>query len=183
MREVVRCTMWLVWWNSVLREVLCDMKCVIRWGMMVRHGMRCSLISEMAFDVEWCDVICGNDTMRCEMQCQCYTFHISPPQLNNISHWTTFLAQHTIPHLISFHIFNTTRSHLTWRDVDSVVWNLVRCGMFCNARCGMLCLIHPNVAVIWNKVRCRICVIWCNATCAVMQCHGRSCEMWWCDVD
>ena len=23
---------------------------------------------------------------------------------------------------------------------------------FCNARCGMLCLIHPKVAVVWNKV-------------------------------
>ena len=25
--------------------------------------------------------------------------------------------------------------------------------MFRNARCGMLCLIHPNVAAMWNKVR------------------------------
>ena len=28
----------------------------------------------------------------------------------------------------------------------------------------MLCLIHPNVAVMWNKVQCRICAIWCDAT-------------------
>ena len=37
----------------------------------------------------------------------------------------------------------------------------------------MLRLIHPNVAAMWNKVRCRICAIWCYATCAVMQRHGR----------
>ena len=27
------------------------------------------------------------------------------------------------------------------------------------------------VAVMWNKVQCRICAIWCNATCDVMQCQ------------
>ena len=75
-------------------------------------------------------------------------------------------------HHTTSRIFNTTRSHITWRDVDSVVWNLVRCGMFCNARCGMLRLIHPNVAVMWNKVRCRICAMWCDATRDVMQCRG-----------
>ena len=67
--------------------------------------------------------------------------------------------------------FNTTRSHITWRDVDSVAWNLVSCGRFYNARCGMLRLIHPNVAVMWNKVRCGICAIRCDATCPVMQRH------------
>ena len=35
----------------------------------------------------------------------------------------------------------------------------------------MLCLIHPNVAVMWNKVQCKTCAIWCNATCDVMQCQ------------
>ena len=45
----------------------------------------------------------------------------------------------------------------------------------------MLRLIHPNVAEMWNKVRCRICAIWCDATCDV-QCQMR-CEMWRCDVE
>ena len=43
----------------------------------------------------------------------------------------------------------------------------------------MLCLIHPNVAVMWNKIRCRICATWCAI---VMLCNGR-CEMWPCDVE
>ena len=79
----------------------------------------------------------------------CYTLHISPSQLNNISH-------HSFRHSTPYHIthFNTTRSHsVMW---DNVVRNMARCGMFCNARCGMLRLIHPNVAVMWSKVRCRI---------------------------
>ena len=41
--------------------------------------------------------------------------------------------------------------------------------MFCNARCGMVRLIHPNVAVMWNKVRRRVCAIRRDATCDVMQ--------------
>ena len=46
----------------------------------------------------------------------------------------------------------------------------------------MLCLIHPNVAVMWNKVQCRICDIWCDATCDDTQYQTRCCEMW-CDVE
>ena len=87
-----------------------------------------------------------------------YTFHISPPQLNNILHWTTFPAQHTIPHLVSFHILHTTRSHITWRDVDSVVWNLVRCECFAMPDVGCCALF----ILMW--LWCRIRAIWCDAT-------------------
>ena len=97
----------------------------------------------------------------------CYTFHISPPQLN-ISHQTTFPA----PHL-------TFQYHqITWCDVE--VW----CGIWCDVerfaipdvgRCGTF--IHPNVAVMWNKLRTRIRAIWCDATCDVMRCQ-MCCEMW-----
>ena len=73
-----------------------------------------------------------------------------------------------IPHLTTTaqttYLTCTTRSHITWCDVDNVAWNLVRCEMFCNARCGVLCLIHPNVAVMWNKARC------------YMRCQMRCCE-------
>ena len=82
-------------------------------------------------------------------------------------------------HHTTSRIFNTTRSHITWRDVDSVAWNLVSCGRFYNARCGMLRLIHPNVAVMWNKVRCRTCAIWCGK-CDVVQCPD---VKWLCDVE
>ena len=114
----------------------------------------------------------------------CYTFHISPPA---ISHQTTFPVQHTIPHLTSFHITphisippDHTSHGMMW---NSVAWNLVWCGMFCNARCGVLCLVHPNVAVMWNKVRCRINIARCDAKCDVVQCQMRCWEMWWCDVE
>ena len=60
----------------------------------------------------------------------CYIFHIAPPQLN-ISHRTTVPAQHTIP-LISHHstclIPPDHTSH--WRDVDSVIWNVLQCQMW-----------------------------------------------------
>ena len=107
-------------WNSVLREVLvwyimCDM---VRNDGVTWYVVWFGIMSEMVS--VWCEM------MQCETR---YTFHISPPQRNNISHQTTFPAQHTLPHLTSFQItphftyFNTTRSHgVMW---NSVVWNLV----------------------------------------------------------
>ena len=120
----------------------------------------------------------------------------------------TFQAQHTIPHLTSHHIsqFNTTRSHITWRYVDIVVWNLAWCGKFCNARCRMLSLIHPNVAVMWKcEVKYVRCYMWCHAMSEVLWnvvmrcgitvwymwnmtvCCDARCEMWlrnteWCGM-
>ena len=93
----------------------------------------------------------------------CYTFHISPSQFT-----TNHIFRHSTPY------------HITWRD--SVVWNLVWCGTFCDARCRVLRLIHPNAAVMWNKVQCKIRATWCDVKCDV-QCEMR-CEMWWlCDVE
>ena len=106
------------------------MKCVT-WNV-VWFGIMSEMVSV------WCGMMqCKmwwNDVMKCEMQWQCVTFHVSPPQLNIISHQTTFPAQHTghISHitLYSFTYFNTTRSHgVMW---NSVVWNLVWY-TFCNA--------------------------------------------------
>ena len=49
------------------------------------------------------------------------------------------------------------------------MWNILQCQMWD-------VVPYPNVAVMWNKVRCRICAIWCDGTCDVMQCQMR-CEM------
>ena len=74
------------------------MKCAIRPVRTddgVTWNVWLGIMSEMVFDVERCNVKCsGNDVMRCEMQWpQVYTFHISPPQIDNISHPTvTFPA-------------------------------------------------------------------------------------------
>ena len=83
-------------------------------------------------------------------------FHIQPWHFR---HSTPYISHHST-HLIPPD--HTSHSH---SGGHSVVWT----DLFCNARCGMLCLIHPNVAAMWNKVQCRICAIW--ATCEVMQCH------------
>ena len=165
----------------------CDTKGVI-WWRMVCHGTWCGL--EYVRDGIWCGM------MQCKMwwndvrdaMAMCNTFHISPPQINNISH-KTFPAQHTIPHIASFHTtphlthFITTRSHgVMW---NSVVWNLVWCATSCNARCGVLCLIYPNVAVVWNKMRCMWHVMSCNVRC--VKCgdgvvHGKYGGVLWCKM-
>ena len=76
-----------------------------------------------------------------------YTFHTSPPQLNNISHQPHFW--HSTPYHISHHsTSHSVQYHQI--DVDSVVWNLVWCGMFCNAKCGICALF----ILMW--LRCRI---------------------------
>ena len=84
------------------------------------------------------------------------TFHMKP------HFWHS-----TPPHLRDF---NTTSSHITWRDVEL-------CGVEFQVMCGMFC----NVAVMWIKVRCRKCTIWCDAKRDV-QCQ-MCYEMWWYDVE
>ena len=115
----VQCKMWCgqygaIWsmvlqWNSLLREVL------VWYGEKWRRdvsGMWCGLV----FDVEWCTVKCGgNDAMRCEMQWQCV--------IHSTSNYISGTAHHT-----TSHIFKTTRSHITWRDVVSVI---CRCDVKC----------------------------------------------------
>ena len=140
-------------WNSVLR-CWCDMvrSDGVMWNV-VRFGM-----SEMVFDVEWCN---GN-----------VLHSTSHHTLHNMSHQTTFPAQYTsyiIPHHSTFHIFQYHITHyMAW---CGIVWCRIWCdAAFCSARCGMLCLIHPNVAVMWNKARCRICAMWCEN---VMSCNVR----------
>ena len=83
------------------------------------------------------------------------TFHMKP------HFWHS-----TPPHLRDF---NTTSSHITWRDVEL-------CGVEFQVMCGMFC----KVAVMWIKVRCRICTIWCDAK--RVQCQ-MCCEMWRYDVE
>ena len=70
-----------------------------------------------------------------------YIPHQSPPAQQ---YFTSNRPQrHTISHIKQHFTYLTTPPDHTWRDVDSVVRNLGR----------QLCLIHPNVAVMWNKVR------------------------------
>ena len=46
---------------------------------------------------------------------------------------------------------------------------------------GCCALIHPNVAVMWNKVQCRIGAIWGDTKCDVVQCQVMRCAMMvWC---
>ena len=91
--------------------------------------------------------------MRCEMQCVIHSatshhlssrFHIKP-------HFRHSTPYHISPH---FTYFNTTRSHgVMW---NSVVWNLVRCATFFNARCGMLCLIRVILIWLLCGIRCDV---------------------------
>ena len=90
------------------------------------------------------------------MQCKMWWNDVMRCDALYIPHLTTTVqqfSQHTIPHLTPHHTFSTDHTS------HGMVWNLVWCGMFCSARCGLLCLIHPNVAVMWKKVRCRTCAM------------------------
>ena len=116
----------------------------------------------------------------------------------DISHQTIFPAQHTIPH---FTYFNTIRAHITVVRCG-IVWCEIWCDVECFAMpeegcCALFilmwlwCRIRCNVEYVRygamlhdvkNKVQCRICAIWCNATCDVknkVQC--RICAIW-CDA-
>ena len=139
------------------------------------------------FDVEWCSVKCGG-MMRWGARCNGNVLYIPHLTTTAQQYFTSAHFLHSTPaiHLTSFHIsrisFNTTFTvllvsvfHITPCDQHGVMWNTVWCGTWCDVqrfamprlRCGMLCLIHPNVAVMWNKVRCRICATRCDA---VMSC-------------
>ena len=101
------------------------------------------------FGMRWCltwndamSVKCGgNDEVRDAMAMR-YTFHISPPQLSNSSHQTTFPAQqtyHTTPvshqsRRIS-HSFNWPPDHTSHGVMwNSVVWHLVWSVLQCQMR-------------------------------------------------
>ena len=148
LRKVTASVIWNVWYGE---EWWCDMKCVLWYETR-----------DMAKNVvclEWCQ---RWDLMP---QWQCYTFHISLP--STASHQThlafpapTFQHGHIIPHFNLWRLPGHTSHGVMW---NRVVWNLVRCGMFCNVRCAS-CPIF-NAAVMWNKARCRICATWCDAKC------------------
>ena len=159
---VVWCTMWPMWcdlkygiakWNSVLRlEVLV-------WYEMcevVRNGATWNVVwfGIMPVDSMWNDVKCasGRNEMWWGAKCNGNALYI--PHLTDYS--SIFHIEPHFRHSTPYHILHHSTYLIppdhTWRDVDSVVWNLVWSRMFCNARCGMLCLLHPNVAVTWSKV-------------------------------
>ena len=116
----------------------------------------------------------------------CYTFRISPLQLNNISHQTTFPAQNTIPHQ-SHHFSHIPPDHIA---SHGVMWNVfampdvgccalfilmwLRCGIYaiwCDAKCD----------VVQCQMRCGD-AIWCDAKCDVVQCQMRCGDAMWCDA-
>ena len=120
---------------------------------MVWRGMWCGIMSEMVFDVKWCNEKCGgNDVMRYKIaMAMCiHSTSPAPPQLIRYftSNHISGTAHHTTFHRFQYH----QSTHHSGSMGNSAVWNLVWCGMFCNARRGMLCLIHPNVTVMWCNV-------------------------------
>ena len=129
----------------------CDMKCAIWWGMMVWRGMGCSLagiMSEMVFDVEWCNVKCGGNE---EVRDAVATSHLYLPHLTTTAQQYFTIKPHfrhstrTIPHH-SHHTtftysFNWPPDHTSHGVMwNSVAWHLVRCWMFCNADVGCCAL-------------------------------------------
>ena len=164
--------MWPILWCDLKQirhckvEVCCEysgailIKCRVRNDGPTWNVVLSGIMSEMAFHVEWCNVKWGSyDVMRCNgsvihsTTTAQYQSHIKPHFLHGTPHLTSVIPQHT-------RSFNTAPDHTTHGVMwNSVVWNL----RFCNARCVTLCLIHPNAAAMWNKVRCRIwaIVVWC----------------------
>ena len=80
--------------------------------------------------------------------------------------------RHSTPYHIS-HISLIPPDHIS----HGVMWIAAWCGIWCHVECFTMpdveccALIHPNVDVMWNQVRCRICAIWSDAKCDVMQCQ------------
>ena len=178
--------MWNVIWNGVQCEMWCIMlpvcgACCERWrrqwygtcDMARNDGVIWNVCDsedwlwyetrDMAKNVVWFGMMSemGFDAAVA----MCYTFHISLP--STASHQThlafpapTFQHGHIIPHFNLWRLPGHTSHGVMW---NRVVWNLVRCGMFCNVRCAS-CPIF-NAAVMWNKARCRICATWCDAKC------------------
>ena len=135
----------------------CDMKCV-RW---LRNGVTWNVVwfgiiarGGVWLDVEWCNVKCGGRNVVWRgARCNGNALYI--PHLTDYSSTIFHIEphfRHNTPYISHHSTYLIPPDH-TWRDVDNVVWNLVWCGMFCNARCGTLRLIHPNVVVMLSKVR------------------------------
>ena len=103
-------------WNSVLREVLVwyEMCYMVRNDGLTWNVVWFGIKSEMVVDVEWCNVKCGG-MMWCGAMC--YTFHISPPLLNNFHIKLHF--RHSTPYHISHHsTFSVHYHQITRRDVE-----------------------------------------------------------------
>jgi len=139
---------------------MCDMvrNDGVIWNVcdMVRNG---GVIWNAIWRGMWCGLKCQRWYLMPQWQCVIHsTSHYYSFTSNHISSSTHLSSR---PHHISQHIihFNLGRlpghtSHGVMRN--RVMWNLVVwCGMFCNVRCGSCALF--SAAVIWNKVRCRIC--------------------------
>ena len=96
----------------VCERCWCDMKC----DMVMNDGATWNVVW---FGLNQCQKWSVFDTVECgevrDAMAMCYTLHISPQQLNNISHQTTFPAQHTIPHLSTqYHIsYHSTSHHIS----------------------------------------------------------------------
>ena len=114
-------------WGNINMVLQVGIVCCERcWCDMARND---GVVWNNVRDGVWCNVKCGGN--------------IKP------------YFRHSIPYQSHTH-FSIPPDHTSHGVIwDGVVQNLVWCGMFCNARsCAMLHLIHPNVAVMWNKVRC-----------------------------
>ena len=145
--------------------------------------MECAIMWNVMWNGVQCNVQCGRYGAIWNMVLQSGIEVLVWYKMCDMA-WTTAQKYHIKPHFQhSTHstYFDTTRSyHVAW---CGLVW----CGIWCGVECSAMPdvgygSIHPNVAVVWNKVRCRICAIWCDAKCDVVQCQTR-CEMWSCDVE
>ena len=157
---------------------------------MVWRGMWCGLESrsEMVFDVGRCNVKCGgNDVTKCEMQWPCVIHSAYHHHSSTVCHIEplTFQAQHTIPHLTSHHISQSLipPDH-TSHGVIWIVWREIWCDVECFAMPDVGCCALFILMWLWCGVRCDVENVRyrCDATCDVMQCQMRCCEIWWCAV-
>ena len=107
----------------------------VKWG--ARCGRVMHNVADMVrFEIRYCKAKVYGERCWCNMKCM---IHTTTTQQYFTSNHISSTAHHTTSHHIS-HIPippDHTSHGVMW---NSVVWNLVRCGMFCNPRCGMLCL-------------------------------------------
>ena len=128
-------------------------------------------------DVEWCSVKCGGRNVICNGN-MLYIPHLTDYS-STIFHIETPGFRHSTPYHISFHILPPDH---TWRDVNSVVWNLVWCG-----RCALLGTTshmgHTSQWVSGCKARLSdVEYVRYGVMLHVIPCNVRW-EIWWCDVE
>ena len=139
---------------------------------MVRNGLTWNVVwfgimSEMVFDVEWCNVKCGGMMWWGAM---CYTFHISPPQLNNFHIKPHF--RHSTPYISHHTTFSVKCHQITRRDVE-IAW----CGIWCDVECFAVpdvgCCALFILMWLWCGKRCDVEYVQYGAMLNVMSCNVR----------